>query len=94
MRTGLPVVSCAAGRLHNMDGRVSISPDEATVLSTLALYFLGGPMLHDFAFTILVGIFVGTYSSIFIASPIVLWWSHRTGLKHRESQPEMQVAAH
>jgi SecD/SecF fusion protein len=65
-----------------------------TVLSTLALYFLGGPVLHDFAFTILVGIFVGTYSSIFVASPIVLWWSRRTGPKHRESQPEMAVAAH
>jgi len=63
-----------------------------TVLSTLALYFLGGPVLHDFAFTILVGIFVGTYSSIFIASPIVLWWSRRIGPKHRESQPEMAVA--
>ena len=50
-------------------------------------------MLHDFAFTILVGIFVGTYSSIFVASPIVLWWSRRTGPRHRESQPEMAVAA-
>jgi SecD/SecF fusion protein len=64
-----------------------------TVLSTLALYFLGGPVLHDFAFTILVGIFVGTYSSIFIASPIVLWWSRRTGPRHRESQPEMALGA-
>ena len=54
-----------------------------TVLSTLALYFLGGPVLHDFAFTILVGILVGTYSSIFVASPIVLWWSRWTGKKHR-----------
>jgi preprotein translocase subunit SecF len=64
-----------------------------TILSTLALYFLGGPVLHDFAFTILFGILVGTYSSIFIASPIVLWWSRRTGPKHRESQPEVAVAA-
>jgi SecD/SecF fusion protein len=50
-----------------------------TILSTLALYFLGGPVLHDFAFAILIGIFVGTYSSIFVASPIVLWWSRRKG---------------
>jgi SecD/SecF fusion protein len=64
-----------------------------TVLSTFALYFLGGPVLHDFAFTILVGIFVGTYSSIFVASPIVLWWSRWAGQKHRESQPETALAA-
>ena len=64
-----------------------------TVLSTFALYFLGGPVLHDFAFTILVGIFVGTYSSIFVASPIVLWWSRWAGQKHRESHPETALAA-
>lgn len=38
----------------------------------LALFFLGGPVIHDFAFALLIGIVVGTYSSIFIASPIVL----------------------
>jgi preprotein translocase SecF subunit len=63
-----------------------------TVLSTLALYLLGGPVLHDFAFTILVGILVGTYSSIFVASPIVLWWSCCRDKKHRESQPETVLA--
>jgi preprotein translocase subunit SecF len=36
-------------------------------------------VLHDFAFAILIGIIVGTYSSIFIASPIVLWWSGHKG---------------
>ncbi|MDB6152082.1 MAG: secD [Chthoniobacteraceae bacterium] len=48
-----------------------------TLLSVAALFFFGGPVLHDFAFAILIGIVVGTYSSIFIASPIVLWWSQR-----------------
>lgn len=38
----------------------------------LTLFFLGGPVIHDFAFALLVGIVIGTYSSIFIASPIVL----------------------
>ncbi len=41
-------------------------------LVLLALFFLGGPVIHDFAFALLIGIVVGTYSSIFIASPIVL----------------------
>jgi preprotein translocase subunit SecF len=48
-----------------------------TLLSVAALFFFGGPVLNDFAFAILIGIVVGTYSSIFIASPIVLWWSGR-----------------
>jgi len=50
-----------------------------TLLSVLALFLFGGAVLRDFAFAILIGIVVGTYSSIFIASPIVLWWSGRGG---------------
>ena len=50
-----------------------------TLLATAALFFLGGPVLSDFALAILIGILVGTYSSIFVASPIVLWWSKRSG---------------
>jgi preprotein translocase subunit SecF len=40
----------------------------------VALFFLGGAVIHDFAFTLLVGIVIGTYSSIFIASSVVLAW--------------------
>ncbi|MDX8398267.1 MAG: protein translocase subunit SecF [Mariprofundaceae bacterium] len=43
-----------------------------TLLVVLALFFLGGEVIHDFAFALLIGIFVGTYSSIFIASPVML----------------------
>jgi SecD/SecF fusion protein len=50
-----------------------------TLLATAALFFLGGPVLSDFALAIIIGVLVGTYSSIFVASPIVLWWSQRTG---------------
>jgi len=38
----------------------------------MALFFLGGPVIHDFAFTLLVGCIAGVYSTVFIASPIVL----------------------
>jgi len=58
-----------------------------TLLSVAALYFFGGPVLHDFAFAILIGIVVGTYSSIFIASPIVLWWSGHKGHAQVSSKP-------
>jgi preprotein translocase subunit SecF len=42
-------------------------------LVVLALFFLGGSALHDFAFAMLVGVVVGTYSSVYVASPVVLW---------------------
>ena len=46
-----------------------------TIFSVIVLYFRGGDGIHGFSFTLLVGIIVGTYSSIFIASPILLWMS-------------------
>ncbi len=48
-----------------------------TFLTVLALFFLGGEVLRGFAFTLVVGIIVGTYSSIFIASPVVVGWISR-----------------
>jgi preprotein translocase subunit SecF len=43
-------------------------------LVLLTLFFFGGSVMHGFAFTLLVGFLIGTYSSIFVASPIVLYW--------------------
>jgi SecD/SecF fusion protein len=43
-------------------------------LATGALYLFGGLVINDFAFTFLVGIITGTYSSIYMASALVLWW--------------------
>ena len=45
-----------------------------TFLTVLALFIWGGPVLHTFSFALVCGITVGTYSSVFIASPIVLFW--------------------
>jgi len=50
-------------------------------LATASLYFFGGGVVNDFAFTFLVGIITGTYSSIYIASAIVLWW-HKGARPH------------
>lgn len=46
----------------------------SVMLATLALYLFGGGIINDFAFTFLVGIIAGTYSSIYIAAPLVLRW--------------------
>ena len=48
-----------------------------TLLVVCALFFLGGAVINDFAFVLLVGIIVGTYSSIFVASPILVDWHKR-----------------
>ena len=47
----------------------------ATVLITsIALFFFGGEVLHDFSLAMIMGVIVGTYSSVFVASPVVLIW--------------------
>jgi SecD/SecF fusion protein len=67
----------------------TILTSSVTLLCMLSLLFFGGPVLADFAFTNVVGVIVGTYSSIFIAAPIVLWWSNlrSKNLRHEVSKP-------
>ncbi len=47
------------------------------LLTSVALFFFGGEVLHDFALAMILGVIIGTYSSVFIASPIVLLWKDR-----------------
>jgi preprotein translocase subunit SecF len=47
-----------------------------TLLSVIALFFLGGEVLHGFSLVLIFGFVLGAYSSIFIASPVVLWWEN------------------
>ncbi|MCG8449173.1 MAG: protein translocase subunit SecF, partial [Pirellulales bacterium] len=49
-----------------------------TLLSVILLYTLGGDGIHGFAFALVIGVIVGTYSSVFIASPALLWMSSRS----------------
>jgi SecD/SecF fusion protein len=50
-----------------------------TLIPIVCLFFFGGAVLRDFSLAIIIGVAVGTYSSIFIASPIVLWWTRARG---------------
>ena len=50
-----------------------------TLIVVVALFLLGGPVIHDFAFALLVGFVVGTYSSVYVASPILLLLEERKG---------------
>jgi SecD/SecF fusion protein len=49
------------------------------LIPMVVLLIFGGPAMKEFSLPILIGVIVGTYSSIYIASPLVLWWSNLTG---------------
>jgi len=57
----------------------TILTSTVTLIPILCLFFFGGAVLRDFSLAIIIGVAVGTYSSIFIASPIVLWWTRARG---------------
>ncbi|NOQ41824.1 MAG: protein translocase subunit SecF [Desulfuromusa sp.] len=48
-----------------------------TLMVVLALFVLGGGVIHNFAFAMLIGILIGTYSSIFVASPVLIFWQEK-----------------
>ena len=62
----------------------------ATLATLVCLYFFGGPAMKDFSETILIGILIGTYSSIYIAPPCVLMLSRKHGL-HQEVKRAMEA---
>ena len=52
-----------------------------TLLVVVSLFFLGGEIIHDFSFALMIGVLVGTYSSIFIASVFLVYWKSRSAKK-------------
>ena len=57
----------------------TILTSTVTLIAIVCLFLFGGAVLRDFSLAIIIGVVVGTYSSIFIASPIVLWWTRARG---------------
>ncbi|MDF1579571.1 MAG: protein translocase subunit SecF [Desulfuromonadales bacterium] len=62
-----------------------------TLLVVLALFVFGGGVIHNFAFALLVGIIIGTYSSVFVASPVLVYWDEYR--KGRKSETDARSAA-
>jgi len=63
-----------------------------TLVVVLSILLLGGEVIHDFAFALFVGIVVGTYSSIYVASPIILAWHTMTGVpSHRPKKKKARA---
>jgi preprotein translocase subunit SecF len=63
-----------------------------TFIAVLALFLFGGPVLHGFSLALVIGIIIGTYSSVFVASPIVLFW-HDWADARKKTAPVVAAAA-
>src|SRR3989344_2620214 len=59
----------------------SLNTNFTALLSLVAIYLFGGESLKYFALALIIGIFLGAYSSIFVASPLLVWWSDWTKKK-------------
>ena len=59
----------------------TIHTSGTTLLVVVALFFRGGEIIHDFSFALMIGVLVGTYSSIFIASVFLVYWESRSTKK-------------
>ena len=70
MRKGTPVEVMNAAINQTLSRTIMTS--FATLLVVLALFFFGGPVIHGFSLVLIIGIVVGTYSSIYVASPLAL----------------------
>jgi preprotein translocase subunit SecF len=98
----------AAGRRERLEDVINRSVNQTlgrtvmtsglTFLTVIALFLFGGPVLHGFSFALVVGIIVGTYSSVFVASPIVLVWHNWADQRSKltpvgiESRPPARTA--
>jgi preprotein translocase subunit SecF len=68
-----PVASVMNLSINEVLSRTIIT-SMTVLLTSIALFFFGGEVIHDFALAMIMGVIVGTYSSIFVASPVVLIW--------------------
>jgi SecD/SecF fusion protein len=78
------IINLAISRVFSRSLLTSIT----TFLAALSLFVFGGGVINDLAFTFLIGIVTGTFSSIFIASPVFYWW-HKGDRKHVEAHRDI-----
>ncbi len=70
----------------------TILTSATTLIIVVVLFLFGGPGMRNFALALIIGVMIGTYSSIFVASPIVLWWARRSGTNLRRAVLDTEQA--
>ena len=77
-----PIVSVMNLSVNEVLSRTIIT-STTVLLTSVALFFFGGEVLHDFSLAMILGVIIGTYSSIFVASPIVLMFGGKKPIKKK-----------
>ncbi|MBL8230577.1 MAG: protein translocase subunit SecD [Bryobacterales bacterium] len=88
---GMPLVDLVNLSINQTLSRTLLTAGP-TLLACLALYFLGGEVLNGIAFALFVGIIAGTYSSIFVASVLLVMWEERRGNRRGPARGAETVA--
>lgn len=91
-RRSLPLMQLVNESLNQTLSRTVITSGTTWVV-VASLFFFGGPVIHGFAFVLLVGVFVGTYSSIFVASPAMLFWQSFLVARRKSRQAARRAGA-
>jgi preprotein translocase subunit SecF len=73
LKRGMPTLDLLNLSVNQTLSR-TILTSSTVFMVVVALFFFGGEVIHDFAFALLIGVIVGTYSSIYVASPIIHYW--------------------
>lgn len=68
----------------------SILTGATTIVALVAIIVFGGPMIRSFAVVMLLGVIVGTYSSIYISNPIMIWTSHELDKREAANPPKLK----
>ena len=79
MRRKEPMEVIINNGINHVLGR-TILVSFTTLMVLIALFFFGGDVIHDFSFALLMGVLVGSYSSIFVASPLLTVWKGKSGV--------------
>ena len=79
MRRKEPIEVIINNGINHVLGR-TVLVSFTTLMVLIALFFFGGDVIHDFSFALLMGVLVGSYSSIFVASPLLTLWKGKSGI--------------
>lgn len=89
LKRGMPTLDMLNLSVNQTLSRTILTSSTVFIV-VVALFFFGGEVIHDFAFALLIGVLVGTYSSIYVASPIIHYWEVMTKKRQEAAKASLR----